>query len=243
MKLVVPLALATCLLFMSGQAGSGDEIASVLGARITREQLSGPQEEREPARRIVELMWRPIAEDFIARNGLRATAAELAEVEAYEVEFEKKDRAQRARKLAELDARLAANLMTTEERVRAEEFRDVLLRLARRDAELERQPKSDPHERATLLTPLIEMWKMNRSLYERYGGVVGLTELGPHPHGAWAALIADYEREGRLKFRDPALRERVFVLLAAPPQLVVLPGRVDFTPPWRKPIPTSYFPD
>ena len=126
-----------------------------------------------------------------------------------------------------------------EERARLEDFRSTLLRLAVDDEEL--QPASG--DARALVGPWVESWKMNRAIYERYGGVVALTALGPTPHGARAALIADYERRGLLEFADAALRERVYAMLRQPPSVVVPPDRVDFTPYWKRPIPPSYFPD
>jgi hypothetical protein len=87
------------------------------------------------------------------------------------------------------------------------------------------------------------MWKMNQVLYEQYGGVVALTEFGQDPRGARAALFADYEKQGKLRFYDDSLREQFFAMLAKPPRMVVSPDAVDFAPYWKKPIPSSYFSD
>ena len=87
------------------------------------------------------------------------------------------------------------------------------------------------------------MWKLNGAIYARYGGVVTLTGIGPWPHGARAALIADYERQGLLEFAEAGLREDVYAMLQQPPSMVVPPDLVDFTPYWKRPVPPSYFPD
>ena len=89
----------------------------------------------------------------------------------------------------------------------------------------------------------VEMWKMNEALYRQYGGVVALTRFGPFPHGARLALIQDYERRGLLVFTDAELRGQFYTLLAARPSMALPPADVDFTPPWKKPIPGSYYPD
>jgi len=167
----------------------------------------------------------------------------VEEVLAYHRECERKDRAQRARKLEELDRRLTADSLGPEERTWLEEFQATLRRLVSYDLEQDRTPPQDREQLRAFLALWVETWKMNRAIFERYGGVVALGEFGPSPHGARAALIADYERQGLLEFADADLRERVHAMLQQPPSMVVPPDRVDFTPYWKRPIPPSYFPD
>jgi hypothetical protein len=218
-------------------------VASVLGDEIHRSQLAVAGDGRAQVARFRDLVWEKLASHYVAERGLAVTADELAEFEGYHREFERRDRAQRARKLEELDQRLAAGGLAAQERARLEEFRAVLARMAQNDAESDRAPPPDPARAAALSTPWVEWWKMNKALYEQYGGVVAQTQAGPAPHGARAALVADYERRGLVRFLDPRLREQLFALLAAPPSVVVPPERVDFTPYWKLPIPPSYFPD
>jgi hypothetical protein len=226
-----------------GVAAQGPErVAIVTGVVITRDDLAAP-EGTAPETRLLELIWPHIARDYVARHGLAATLAEVEEALAYHREFERKDRAQRARKLEELDRRLTADGLGLEERTWLQEFQGTLRRLALYDSEQDQMPPQDREHPQALLALWVEMWKLNRAIYERYGGVVAPMEFGPSPHGARAALIADYERLGLLQFADAGLRERVYAMLEHPPSTVVPPDRVDFTPYWRRPIPPSYFPD
>ena len=234
------LGAALCLpLVALGQ----DRVATVTGIAITQGELTAGTQAAPREARLLELVWPRIAADYVARHELAATPAEIDEVLAYHREFERKDRAQRARKIEELEERLAENGLAPEERARLEDFQATLRRLALNDAEQAEMPQLTLEQRHSLFAPWVEMWKLNRSIYERYGGVVALTSIGPLPHGARAALIADYERQGLLEFADTALRESVYALLQLPPSTVVPPDRVDFTPYWKRPIPASYFPD
>jgi len=223
--------------------GADDVVATVLGKGIQRDQLTGMESEADQPGRLYDLVWRAVTGHYIEHHGLAATAGEVAELAAYDREFERRDRMQRARKLEELDQRLAAGDLDEKQRQWLEEFRSVLTRMAGRDAESGPLPVADPERQAELYAPWIEMWKMNRALYERYRGVVALTRFGPYPRGARAALLEDYERWGLLRFSDAGLRERLFALLAARPSMVVAPADVDFTPFWKRLIPPSYFPD
>lgn len=218
-------------------------VASILGADITRSQLADAPNDQARARRLLALIWDHVAPHYVSRKGLGATTSEIAELAAYDREFDAKDRSQRARKLKELDQRLRNEGLTPDERARLQDFRATLERLARRDAERDEEPPLDPARQAAFYAPWIEMWKMNKALYEEYGGLVALTPFGPDPHGARAALLRDYERRGMLHIGDAALSEEVQDVLDARPSTVVPPENVDFTPYWKRPIPASYFPD
>lgn len=218
-------------------------VATVLGASITQGELEAVADNRPRARKLLAMLWDHVAPHYIASKGLSATPAEIAELAAYDQEFQAKDRSQRARKLAELDKRLRGDGLSPSERARLQDFRATLWRLARYDAERDQEPPADQAQQAVFYAPWIEMWKINKALYEEYGGVVALTRFGPDPHGARAALLKDYERQGLLRITDPVLREEVIAVLEAQPSMVVPPESVDFTPYWKRPIPASYFPD
>jgi hypothetical protein len=127
-------------------------------------------------------VWEKIYPHYIEEQSLTATAGDIAEFVAYHTEFERKDRLQRARKLEELNGRLAAGDLGSDERLRLEEFRKILVRMAERDAQSELVPADSPRNYA----PWIEFWKANGALYRQYGGTVAATASGPVAHGARA---------------------------------------------------------
>ena len=218
-------------------------VATVLGAAITRGELEALADDRPRARKLLAMIWDHVAPHYIAEKGLGAVPAEIAELASYDREFDKKDRAQRARKLAELDERLGGDGLSPSELARLQDFRATLSRLAQYDAERDQEPPPDQAQQAAFYVSWVEMWKMNKALYDEYGGVVALTRFGPDPHGARAALLADYERQGLLHISDPLLRNEVIAVLETRPSMVIPPDSVDFTPYWKRPIPASYFPD
>ena len=218
-------------------------VATVFGAGITQAELDAMKDDRPRARKLLAMIWDRVAPHYIASKGLGATPAEIAELAAYDQEFDAKDRSQRARKLEELDERLSGDGLSASERARLQDFRATLWRLAQYDAERDQEPPADGAQQAAFYASWIEMWKMNKALYEEYGGVVVLTRFGHDPHGARAALLKDYERQGLLRIADPVLRQEVLAIVEAQPSMVVPPERVDFTPYWKRPIPASYLPD
>jgi hypothetical protein len=234
--------LATLLLSGPPAVLAADTAAIVLTQIITRDEIAAPGGQTADIK-LYELVWRRVARHYLDEKGLAATGAEIAEALDYHREFAARDRVQRARKLVELEQRLAADGVKADERARLEEFQRVLTRLAQHDAEQDRLPPPDPLRQGELVTPWIEQWKINKALYEQYGGIVALTRFGPDPQGARVAALAEYERRGLVRFSDPAQRERVFAWLKRRPSIVVQPGEVDFTPYWKRPIPPSYFPD
>ncbi|HSC94675.1 MAG TPA: hypothetical protein VLC73_06880 [Burkholderiales bacterium] len=224
-------------------AQAPDRVATVTGMAISRGDLAAGTDAISAEARLLELLWPRIASDYVAGHGLAASPAEIEEALAYHRAFERSDRAQRARKLEELRERLAETELAPEERARLEDFQATLRRLAQADQDRSGTSALSTPQRRALMGSWVEMWKLNRALYERYGGVVGLSGWGPWPHGARAALVADYERLGLLEIADAGLREHLYALLRRPPPRPVPPDRVDFTPYWTRPIPPSYFPD
>ena len=236
--------LGLALAFVAPVLLAAEEVARVLGVAIDRSELqaAGDGAEAELSR-FYERVWGGVSRHYIEQHRLNATPGEVTELADYEREFERKDRAQRARKLVELDRRLAVSGVPAEERARLQEFRDTLERLARSDAASDQGPTPDVALESARRAQWIELWKLNRALYEKYGGTVALTRFGPFPHGARLAVLEDYERRGLLEFSVARLRGRLMTLLAAPPPIPVAEGKVDFTPYWKRPIPPSYFPD
>ncbi|HKA39680.1 MAG TPA: hypothetical protein VKD25_07925 [Burkholderiales bacterium] len=237
------LVLATVLALASTWSAGAETAATVLSQVITRDEIAAAEGERAQDIKLYELVWRRVSRHYIDVQGLAATSAEIAEAVEYHREFAARDRVQRARKLVELNERLAADGLKPDERAHLEEFRKVLTRLAQHDADQDQLPPLDPAQQGQLLIPWIEQWKMNKALHEQYGGIVAITRFGPDPHGARAALMRDYERRGLVRFTDAAQRERVFAWLNRRPSMVTRPEEVDFTPYWKRPIPPSYFPD
>ena len=136
MRAWIALFLAA-VLCAAAAAQDGERIASVLAQDITRGELAADANDLSRTLQLLELIWRRIVPHYVAQQGLAATAAEVAEVAAYDREFVHKDRSQRARKLEELNQRLGKDGLSSTERAWLEEFRAVLQRLTQNDLDLE----------------------------------------------------------------------------------------------------------
>src|SRR5262249_48611364 len=137
--------------------------AIVTGAEITRAELESAGEEPAQLALLRDRVWARVYAHYVAERGLSATAEEIAELLAYHREFDRRDRLQRARKLAELNERLARGGLEAAERARLSEFRDVLARLAKREAVNDETAPQDDDDPATY-APWIEYWKGNQAL-------------------------------------------------------------------------------
>lgn len=230
------------LIATAALAQPGAPVARVFGVALECADL-GADGPSACAARLLRHVRARAGREFVARNALDATDAELERLGEYNRAFERHDRSQRKRKLAELDARLAADSLAPGERAWLEEFRGVLQRLARRDADIDAGVRvREPIDERTL-RGWIETAKLNAALYAKYGGIVGLAAYGPYAHGAIRALIDEHIERGDIRILDAAVAERFFAALAAPPRLAYTEGEPDFTPFWERPIPSSYVAD
>jgi hypothetical protein len=193
----------------------------------------------------VELLQRIRAraeQHFIDAHALHATEAEIAAVRAYEHAFAQHDRAQRARKLEEIETRLVhvGAEMDAAEYERLIEFRAVLRRLEAYEADVARGSEVDAEVPTAVVTRWIEQAKLDPVLYRRYGGAVGLKPAGAYAHFARAALAAEYMQREGLAVADAEVERHLLALLWAPPALAYRGDAPDFTPFWLRPLVPSY---
>ena len=54
---------------------------------------------------------------------------------------------------------------------------------------------------------MIERWKINRALYEEYGGRIIFQQLGPEPLDAYRTFLEERERAGDFQIDDKPLAD------------------------------------
>lgn len=62
--------------------------------------------------------------------------------------------------------------------------------------------------RRNMAQSIVRQWKINRSLYERYGGRVIYQQLGPEPLDAYRNFLEHKQREGAFTIDDKAMADR-----------------------------------
>ena len=79
----------------------------------------------------------------------------------------------------------------------------------------------------------IVLWKIERELFKRYGGVVIISKFrSPMPRDAYRRFLEDAERTGAFEIFDPKLRQAFFQQLSLKPRFTVPPEEVNFDIPW-----------
>lgn len=191
---------------------------------------------RNPLDELLVKIEREITRDYIEKNNLKATDEEIREFKAFQDRFMAKNRIERQAQLAALDKQLQDPKLGPKEKEQTENSRAILLRLAVHDKQRdEMNYKPTIEELREIAGPWIEGWKFNKSIYDTYGGTVGITKFGPDPVGAIKCLLENYEKQGKLVIYDDDLRHEFWKRLSLPPKLTAKPEEVDFIPYWKKP--------
>ena len=191
---------------------------------------------RNPLDELRTKIEREVTRDYIEKNNLKATDEEIREFKEFQDCFMVKNRIERQKQLAESDKKLQDPKLSTKEREQTEKSRATLLKLAvydKRQDEMNYKPTVE--DLREIAGPWIEGWKCNKSIYDKYGGTVGITKFGPDPVGATKCLLEHYEKQGKIVIYDDNLRHEFWKRLSLPPKLTAKPEDVDFTPYWKKP--------
>jgi hypothetical protein len=92
---------------------------------------------------------------------------------------------------------------------------DAMLEMMRRDmaaSGLATEDASTPEEKAEIeamqrdmARDIIRQWKLNKALYDQYGGRIIYQQLGPEPLDAYSQFLRQREADGAFAIRDQAL--------------------------------------
>ncbi len=95
---------------------------------------------------------------------------------------------------------------------------------------MEDNPAMIPYAEAS-----VKQWKLDRALYEKYGGVVIFQQSNPfEPVGAYRALFEENEKSGSFTIYDQTLREEFWSYYLREHPFQVPAAEVDFSVPWWK---------
>lgn len=132
---------------------------------------------RNPLDELRMKILREVRLDYIEKSNLKATDEEIHELQGYQDRFMAQDRIKRQKKLVELDKKLEDPKLSSTEKEKTEKYRTTLLRLASRDKKQDEMNfKPTAEYLRGILVPWIEGWKFNKSVYEKYGGTVSVTD-------------------------------------------------------------------
>jgi hypothetical protein len=231
------VAIAALVVAAAAQAQGERVVANVFGKPVTAAELKWV-EGKPAAEAVAPLRQRVLnvaTERFMAANDLYATDEDYAAFGRFDAEFRRSEIARRKAQKAELEQELKRDDLEPQKRQGYEQQLAVLASLEKYDAERAAMPMDDVAKRR-VWGPWIAGYKVNKALYEKYGGRVGITKFGPEPTGAIEALLREHERKGDFEILDPALAKAFWDWHAAQPRMPAKPGQFDFGYYWLKPI-------
>jgi hypothetical protein len=153
----------------------------------------------------------------------------------FDAEFRRVEIARRKEQKGKLEQELKRADLDAPKRQAHEQQLAVLASLEKYDAERAAM-RMDDASRRRVWGPWIANYKVNKALYEKYGGRVGITKWGPEPTGAIEALLREHEKKGDFEILDAALAKAFWDWHAGQPRMPMKPEQVDFGYYWLKPV-------
>ena len=242
-----------CLLALSAETRGGESktnvVAEVFGINISAQDIGLSPDKamacaketgcsaRTPVRKLHKRVWRKLFEDFVKQNKLQATKAEIQEFVDHQERFMEQDRKRREKELQGIKKQLKSDKLTQSQRSKLEEHKATLESLEQSD-KLIKAMKFIPSvlQQKHICAPWVENWKVNKALFEKYGGMVATTKFGPDPVGARRMLIKEYAKEGKFVILHKELEKAYWEMLSKKPRYIAAPDQIDFTPYWKKPL-------
>lgn len=188
-----------------------------------------------PADWLDKFIINSVRTDFINKNGLKATDDEIIEMQKSQDHFMAQDRIDRQKELEDIKRKLKNLSLSQNERKNLEDHQKTLQSLSEFDKEAEKTKyQSSIEELREINAPWIEIWKFNKAIYLKYGGIVGITKFGPVPAGALKSLLDKYNKQGFFEIYDKSLEKAFWKKYSEKPKLIAKPEQIDFTPFWKK---------
>jgi hypothetical protein len=192
--------------------------------------------------RILDLIWREVGDRYANRHNLVAADQECEAYEKWQSQAEERGREKRKRELSNVEQQLKSEGLSEAKRNQLEGYRKTLLSLESHDADLRKIPiseetKQDIKRNAT--RQWVTWHKVDKAVYEQYGGDVAITHMGLYPIGARRKLIEEHMRAGDIRFLDAGFEAQFWKEYEKGGRLIAAKDQIDFTPYWLKPIPNN----
>jgi heat shock protein HslJ len=187
------------LFLRSGDDGAYIEMQHSNEAPVAATVL-GEEIRTDDAAEMQQAILKALFERYEAEKGIAATDAEIDAFVGSLDRAKEEDIADRSKRLAEMDRRLesgeldaAAKAALEEERKRLAEFVEDL----ESSDELSAEEAAQATEmRRSFAREMITHWKLNRALYEQYGGRIIGQQLGPEPLDAYREFLEEQQTDG-----------------------------------------------
>jgi hypothetical protein len=191
--------VALSLSVVCAVSGAGEEIYGKPDAPLAAEVLGVAIHTDDPDE-MQYVILQKLTDRYAADHGIEVQPEEIA---AYIARLEKdieQDRKEGEARRAEIVRKLQAQDLPEDERKRLAAQLDALNELlAATDAAAGRtaaNPKEDKAAREWIASSFIRQWKINRALYEQYGGRIVFQQGGPEPLDAYRKFLQEQEKQG-----------------------------------------------
>ena len=202
-------ALLACSLAAAGAAPAGEigdkpETAGTARVLGTIVQATEPDELRY-------LILKPLTDRYADAKGIEVTQAEeQAYVEHLQATMEE-DRKHKTERRDELTQKLASPGLSEEERESLSSELDTLQGFLATLDEMAQGAAEAPEEtaaaRGEVAEAFIRQWKINRALFDDYGGRVIFQQGGPEPLDAYRKFLEERKKTGDFEILDKDLEE------------------------------------
>jgi hypothetical protein len=171
--------------------------------------------ERARVAKLTELIFVPLLGEFGRENGISASEAEIDEFLEKAEAAKREAEAQFTRQKASIVAELERTSLAPSERQHLEAQLETLNSILESKADMERRARErfgeDYSTRMRTMDEanarqIIVAWKLNKKVFDDYGGRVVLQDDGPEPLEAYAEFLAKKKKEGTFGIYDAELQ-------------------------------------
>jgi hypothetical protein len=178
------------------KASAEPAIAVVLGRKIAAADR----------KRVTELILRPLFEQYARAQKLEPTPEEVDRFVTASENQQKESLKRFRRDHDKLQEELKAPTLSEQERkdkeTQLKQLGNILQALS---ADKPRTADEEKRERAgerAVAEQFVKAWKVNKSLYEKYGGRVIFQQAGPEPLDAYRKFLLEQEQKGAFRIDD-----------------------------------------
>ncbi len=229
------------LFLRSGDDGAFMEMEHAIDAQPAATVLGEEIRTDDPAE-MQQAILKALFERYETEKGIAATDAEI---DAFVLSLDRakeQDIADRRKRLSEMDERIASGKLDPTEQAALEEERK---RLAGFIDDLESTDELNAGEaaqakdmRRAFAREMITHWKLNRALYEQYGGRIIGQQLGPEPLDAYRLFLEEQQAEGAFEIHREAFKDEFWRYFTDDSMHTFIDpdsdeGRVFDKPPWE----------
>lgn len=181
-------------------------------------------------------IWRAVSDRFAQENKLIASDAECEVFEKFQNNSMSKHREQWKRELADIELKLKSANLPEAQQQELQKNREMYLRLEKTQAAMEQSSGIKEVQRKNS-RQWVTWFKVDKALYEKYGGAVALTKFGLFPFEARRKLTEEHIRRGEIVFVDKTFAAQFWEDYQKPGRHLAKKEQIDFTPYWLKPLP------